>query len=550
MSLWRIVAKNEIRLKTSRFRRKRKLFFIVIYGLFLFWAFYIGPIFLDAILPEILKTISSNLASFSILLIEYSFITLFLMYTIYPLFILFRKTQINYKEFLLSSPIEPRDIFFGEFIGRLPFYFLVILGIGPFATTLLVQINPAMNIFHHIIFYLSFLALSTFSSLIGLVIANWVESKLVFSKKLKDLGNIALILISIIVILVFYFIQFAIAFIKSNPELKNYLFFYPSFWYSNIILYSINPTFIESYLLNIWASIFLAISVPFLFFYLSYKRANKFYNLNVGLEKDQILIHEEKKFYQFIRKITFKKYENLVVVQFKEFLRKKDNILKLVYILGINATFGILIFLFLENQTILFEESILGFPLILQIIVQKELLIIIISWMGGLIFGIFMGMYSFLNSKELIYIYKKSPKGVKTLIYSYLLGMFYFLIFFDIVLTIFFSFIFQINAFIAFIFFITFFINSAIVLLQAIGIQCIRPLFEERLRNIFFNNYFIFFLQIISLLITLLILIPNFSSTINPSIGLIYILLTNVFISLTIALLILPLGIQRLNKTE
>ncbi len=550
MSLWRSIAKKEIRLKTSRFRKNRKIFFISIYSLFLFWAFYIGPNFLDAILPEILKIVSGNLASFTTLLIEYSFATLFLMYIIYPLFILFRKSQIPYKEFLISSPIEPKDVFFGEFIGRLPFYFLIILGIGPFATTLLVQIYPSMNIFHYFIFYLSFLALSIFASLLGLIIANWLEYKIDFSKKLKKLGNYPLIVLSISVILFFFFIQFTLAFIRQHPEFKNYLSFYPSFWYSNIILYFINPVFIESYFLNIWSSTILATLVPCLFFYISYKNANKFYNIKVGIEKEQNIIYQEKKLYQIIRIITSTKYENLVVIQCKEFLRKKNSFIKLVYIIGLTTISGILIKIFLESPIIKFEETIFGVPLILQIIVKKELIIIILSWMGGLIFGILMGMNSFLDSKELLYVYKKSPEGIKTLISSYLILMLYFLIFIDLILTFFFSFIFQLDILITLAFFITFLINSEVILTQATGIQCIRPLFEERRRNIFFNNYFVIVLQIVSLLSTLFILIPILPSSINPSSGLALIILINLGISLGIALLLLPLGIQRLNKTE
>ena len=62
------------------------------------------------------------------------------------------QTMINYKEVLLSTPIEPRDIFFGEFLGRFSLYCLIILIMGPFVTTLLNQINPKMNIFHYIVF--------------------------------------------------------------------------------------------------------------------------------------------------------------------------------------------------------------------------------------------------------------------------------------------------------------------------------------------------------------------------------------------------------------
>ena len=111
MSLWKVIAKNVIRLKTSRFRKNRKLLVIVIFSILLFWGIYLGPALFDAILPEMLKSFIEDYGSFIIPLIEYIFTSLFLMYVMYPLFILFRKPEIGNKEIILSSPVTPGDIF-------------------------------------------------------------------------------------------------------------------------------------------------------------------------------------------------------------------------------------------------------------------------------------------------------------------------------------------------------------------------------------------------------------------------------------------------------
>jgi hypothetical protein len=120
MSLWIIIAKNEIRIKTAKFRAHRNSFFVVIYAIFLFWATYLGPVIFDAILPDILLTLSGVLEFVLQFVIEVSLTTMFIMMILYPIFLLFRKSEIGVKDVILSSPVKSGDIFLGEFVGQLP----------------------------------------------------------------------------------------------------------------------------------------------------------------------------------------------------------------------------------------------------------------------------------------------------------------------------------------------------------------------------------------------------------------------------------------------
>jgi len=149
LSQWKTIAKNELRIKTNRFRNHRRLFFIIIFSLSLFWGLFLGPFFIDAIIPDIIKEFSNQFESLVVLIIEFTFASFFLIQVMYPLFVLFRKTEIDRKEIILATPVKPADVIFGEFLGQAPFYFLFILIIGPFGLTMVSQINPEMNIFHY-----------------------------------------------------------------------------------------------------------------------------------------------------------------------------------------------------------------------------------------------------------------------------------------------------------------------------------------------------------------------------------------------------------------
>lgn len=550
MSLWRIIAKNEIKLKTFRFRKNRTLFFILIYSLFFLWAAYLGPVVFDAILPEILKDYTEFYEAIITIVFEYSFMMLFVMYAIYPLFILYRKKEIGIKDIILASPIKPGDIYLGEFVGQIPFYFLFLLAIGPLGTSLSVQINPNLSFFDYLIFYFSMFMLLIFALLIGTILANLFENKIETSKRLQDLSNWLIVLLSFIVISIFYLFHFLFEFISNHPEFKSWFMFFPSFWYSNIILYLINPSLIEPYIINIWLNVGLSIFIPLLIFYASYKKAYIFYNLERRIEGKAVVSKEENLFYKLLRKYTPHKWSGLIITQFKQFLRKKENYAKLIYILVFIGFIGIFISFSLKGSTLTIEDNPLNRPLIIEILNHKLLTILIIGWIGGLIFGILVGISIFANSKEILFIYKKSPRGLNSLIYSYLILILYIELFLDIVLTLFFALFLKVNFFELLIFFIVYLLNSTIIILQATAIQCIKPLFEERGKDVFFNIYLIILLQITSLLITLLITIPNFPPFINLSVGLIIIFLTNMGISSVISSLVFYIGLQKLNNIE
>jgi hypothetical protein len=550
LSLWKVVAKNEIRLKTFRVRKNRRLFFILIYTLLLLWAAFLGPIIFDEILPELLKLYTEQFEVLITLILEYAFMMLFVMYTIYPLFLLYRKTEIGIKDTILASPIKSGDIFTGEFIGQLPFYFLFLLGIGPLGTSLLRQLNSEMGFFHYIGFYMITFTLSMFALLVGTILSNWIEKRIQKSKKVRELNNWVFVILSFIVISIFYIFHFLFEFITNYPNFKVWMLFFPSFWFSNMVLYIINPSLVVSYILNIWLNFGLAIIIPLLIFYISYKKAHKFYNLEMNIEKKSKSVYKDNKFYQFVAKVTPNKWKGLVIIHFKDFLRKKENYAKLIYSAIFIGFIGVFLSVSLSQSTIILEDNPLGISLIIEILQHKLLLVLIIAWIGSLIFGVLIGISILIRSKELLFIYKKSPRGINSLILSYLFVLFILVFFLDISLTIFFTFLFQIDFVLILVFFLAFMIYSAEILLEAIAIQCIKPLFEERGKEAFFNIYLILIIQVFSLFITLFIVMPNLSPYISASIGLIYIMLINLVISGLIASLMIYFGISKLNKIE
>ncbi|MFX1455448.1 MAG: hypothetical protein ACFFDB_08760 [Promethearchaeota archaeon] len=550
MSLWKIIFKNEIRQKTYLYRKNRKSFFIILFSIFLLWALYLGPVIFNAVIPQLFEDFTEFVIPILSTLVEYSFMILFLLYIMYPIFMLYRKSEIGQKDIILATPAKPSDIFLGEFLGQLPFYFLFILGLGPLVNSLLLQLNPNLTILHHFILYLTIFILQIFGLLIGTILSNWLEKQMIKKNKSKTMSNSLFIFVSFLLIMSFYFFHFLFDFIESNPNLKNWIVLYPSYWYSNILLYLIDPLLVETYILNIWVSIGLAIVVPLIIFYIAYKKAKIFYDIDLPLSSNQSTINKERRYFQFLSWITPNRYQSLIITQFKEFFRKKENFPKLLYIGAFTAFLGLFIFLSLGTPLFDFAGYWIIPPYIANLFYFEYLLVMVLSWIGGLIFGIFIGIYVLMESKDIIFLYKKSLRGIKSLFFSFFYVMLYINIFLDVVLTIFFSILFPLDFITGLLFFILYPTNSFIVLMQAIGFQCLRPLFDERGKNIYINIYFIMLLQIVPLVIASSIILPIIPFSFDHSLALIYILLINIGVSSIFGLLVLYLGVRRINKLE
>ena len=122
MALWKTIAKNEIKLRTNKFRNHRLLFFLLLYLFFIVWAFILAPMLFDLFMPTLKEAIPEIILQAVALIIEYVLMAFFLTVFIYPLNSIYRKIEIGFKEIILASPATPGDIFLGEFIGKLPIF--------------------------------------------------------------------------------------------------------------------------------------------------------------------------------------------------------------------------------------------------------------------------------------------------------------------------------------------------------------------------------------------------------------------------------------------
>ena len=540
MSIWKTIAKNEIRLATYRFRKNRVLLFLYLYLILAFWGLYFGPNLLDIFLPEFLSYYGYLYLDQLVLYFEYFFFLIFMVNIMLPLYNLYHRKGNEIKETILASPIKPKEIFFGMVIWKWPFYILFVLFIGPLFTSLLSQVGD-LTIFDFVVIYLCIFGLLVFSQLIGNVISNLIEYKINKSQKPQNIHKIRILAISLILIIVYFFIRFLSILFLSSPELKNWLNFFPSFWYSYIIIYLIDPSLVSFIFFNIWIIIFLAIFIPIFTFYVSYKKSNTFYIIKSSGDFSGLKTGKEKKIYIFLRKITLKKWKVLVRTHFKEFFRNEEYVLKFFYAVVLNIIFGTVLAISLGE----FQWGLTS-----EFQIYKLLEVMIVSWMGSILFGSMSGLYIFIESKYLLNTYKKSLRGTKSLIYSILYFLVYLIIFIDLISVTLFTLIFQLDLLLFLIFIVTYFIVNLTIVLEMIGIQCLKPVFKERKSMVMMNVYILIILQIFSLLLTFSVFIPYISDDMEPILALLYIFIIHFGITSGIAIVLFLLGIRKISKFE
>jgi hypothetical protein len=386
----------------------------------------------------------------------------FLAFVIYPLNNVYKENEIASKETLLATPVRANDIFIGEFLGKSPLYSTAVLIIAPI---IIGVINPIvdLSIIQYIIIYGTVFCHVYFANLIGSIISSWIEHKISKNERVRDLGKALVWIFTILLVVIMYAVMFFFNFLLEHPELKNWLALYPSLWYSNIIVHSIDPTFLSTFILNIWISILLAVGIPIITLYVSYKKAESFYTLEGGIEKSNItIIAVENPFYKFVRKVSGRKCGGLIVMQLKRFFRKKANIARVAYVVGLIG--------FMSYFVSVMDDDAFG------IVFSTTSLMAIGGGMGSII----IGHLAFVDSKDLIWVYKRSPRGIKAIVYSYLLMMLIFNIFLAIIVTIMLNIFSNIDLFNTLLFFVEFLIFAQISMCQAMGLQCISPAFGEK----------------------------------------------------------------------
>ncbi|MBN1217078.1 MAG: hypothetical protein JXA99_16780 [Candidatus Lokiarchaeota archaeon] len=549
--IWLTIAKKEFRIFTFRFQKNRKRFLIFIIGFLIFWGIYFGPIVLNSIIPSIFKVFGSEyIRDYFLNILGSFFFIIFLVNFLVPIYDFNRKAEIDMREIYLSSPIKIRDVVMADFLWRIPFYLMIVLIVGPFFISILGLIKE-IQIIDFFFIYLNLFLLLIFSLLLGMIIMNIIKYNAFRIYKLQRNRVYFIYTFTLLIKIIVYSLQFLVLFLSVSQDYKIYLNFLPPFWYSNIIAYVIDPTFLTISETILWITIILSVLLPIITLFIYYKSVNSsIISENTYQNSKSKFLTYNNQIFKIFSKLILNKWKILVITQLKEFFREKENIAKLFFTVAILILSGIVFFFSYPNLIQFLEDS--PFNETIEITINfdqyKFLVIFLITWTGSFFYSIFNSTSSFLDSKELIFHFRKSPRGLKSLIISYIYSQFLIILIVDILITCLISLIFLFDILLILFLFLLILSNNITLLFLGVGLQCYNPLFKYEKKIVFINTYYIIILQLICLFISLNIILyflPN--SAINLDLlELIFLLHQILLIFPTIFLLFF--GLRKINR--
>ncbi len=415
MPRWLSIAKTEVRIWTSRFRKNRNILFIVIATIIGTYAFFLVPLILNSFYNEIyslLIALGPSLPYLMYYIFSFVILYIFLWCVTYPLSMTMQTTDdlSGQMEILLSTPIKPHDILFGKFIGRLPTYLIILFAIAPWVVNFF-NIAFSLSVFKQILIYLILFAVVVLGMWLGTLLAAYFESKIRTSERSRDYGRAMTFLITIFTVAIMYVMIWVVTSGLTDPTSPLYTILqgFPSTWGAVIVINIFGYGFIFPMHVSIY--ILLLIGLTFGMLLLGYYWAGHFYSLEpIELETERIVA--EKRFYRIFRKLFPGHFSVLFISQLKQFSRKLENFSRIGYAVGIS----IMIIVF--NSVMNVGESTLN-----------PFYITIISYFYPMMVAVLLGCYVIVGSKDHLWIYKKAPNGIKNYVWSvYLVNILYSLI--------------------------------------------------------------------------------------------------------------------------
>ncbi|MHA1990895.1 MAG: hypothetical protein ACW981_07545 [Candidatus Hodarchaeales archaeon] len=385
---WYSIAKNEYRISINSIFPSLKPYFLPLLGLtILFYPTILAPMILDWLFDEELLNV---FATFFTTLFNVMLLNIFIIFLTMPITLGVKDVKAGNMELLLSAPIKSSDVLLGEFFGKLPFYMMGAILMGGLFTGILAVTGTDMLII--IILTMLFVLNFLLAYWIGTVFGFYLKGKITKSAKMKDLGKALAFIIVIPVVFVMYgTMGIALNFAETNVlnfDMKVILDFFPSSWIGNIStqlagMNSIADLNNFDFFLNSFLTFGLII-----FTILGGKVvANRIYNLEpTSLSESVVKPHNLT--YKFLKTIGGGgSFGTLLAYNFKNYLRKFENLSKLVYAVALM----IMMQLFFNNTDI-----------------DAEFLYIISNVFSAILAG-FVISEATMQGKEKLLIYRNTP---------------------------------------------------------------------------------------------------------------------------------------------
>lgn len=393
---WLIIAKNEYLLKTSSFRDIRKAYPFLVTFLVALYVFIIAPAMFSSV-SDLTRTFflsDAALAFMQVMLfiIFVSIITIPIMQTL-------QDSNIAPLETLLASPVQPKDVLLGRYLGSLPTYLIVVSVIA--GTFLALFIPFGISLEQVLLSILVFILVVLIALWLGTLAAAILRAKLGKSVRGRDAGQALALLIALPLVAVMYSAMngdMLSAVQGKGASLSGAFWALPSSWGADVVLRFLqHPGDLgHDALLTL-----LGLGGMVLFLVGSIMVGVKLSGTAYDLEPvtfNTPRAAPEGRLYRYARLVSGGgAFGTVVVTVLKDYGRRLENISRIIYILGLVALMELFILSSLPKGNYI------------------SISLLTISWMMAFLCVFVVGEVT-ARGKDNLFVYRKAPRGESRLI--------------------------------------------------------------------------------------------------------------------------------------
>ncbi len=385
----------------------------ILYAIALVWATVLAPMIYNAILSALfpMHVLRPMLMVMFPGLMRTVGLFLFLLLLLFPLSYALQEIKIGQWEIFLSNNVRTRDIMAGTFLGKIGLYGLIIVFLAPLLVTPF-MLAFEVSVIGQLLVYGAVILLALGSIWLSNFITALVQARLGDSSRGNDIAKAVAMVVAIIVIIPMYGLMF---FLPTLSELMgmNAFLILPSTWFADLISWlaitfnGIGLTGSQilgfSAVLQLDMLVTSALVIAFVLgsVGLALGTADRIFTIEAGVRTEVVTtVGRENIILRGVRRINSGPFGSLMVTNFKDFLRKAQNLSKIGYGLVLAIIMPV-IMMAMDIEYLQFKELFM-------------MLIVMMSLIGAMPFA----GTGFLESKDQLWIIQGAPSGASRYVKS------------------------------------------------------------------------------------------------------------------------------------
>lgn len=410
---WLAIAKAEYLVLSASMRPHRHAYLGVLTSIAFIWAVIGAPILIGGLISMIIPmaTLQPLLQAIFPGLMRTVALFLWIVLLLFPLSYALQEINIGQWEIFLSNNVRTRSILAGTFFGKIPLFGLIVIFLAPLLITPLV-LAFEVNLIGQILIYgvITLMSLGTiwFSNFITSII----QARLGDSSRGNDIAKALAMVVAIVVIIPMYGLMFFLPTMSEMMGMNAFLVL-PSTWFADTMSWfavafnGVGLTgsqiieFGNILQLDMLTSTVLMSGFVLATIGLALGMSDRVFTIEAGVRTEVVTtVGKENLILRGVRRLVPGPFGTLMVTNFKDFMRKAQNLSKIFYGVVLAVIFPVLIM----------SMDLEDFQL-------SDMFITIIAMMALVGAMPFAGA-GFLESKDQLWIIQGAPSGASRFVKS------------------------------------------------------------------------------------------------------------------------------------